>query len=383
MKNIEDLRFGGEDADCISGSTERHRREREVSESYKVHLLANAMMGGADVVPSIWGNVQAVAEGLNVMEFDLFIVPDLKPQAMCLRVPSTQDDGKEEMRVCMALSAGLIRLFEPEEVSFVIGHELGHFLLGHHGYPSVDSAQEPWQKKYLVELHHYAELSADRVGVCACGDAEVGIKALIKLASGLPTEFLGKDLSSLVSQLRTLEGYTANGSLSTSTHPLLPLRARNLVLFSQTPEFNEWTGKGPASVSRADCDRAILRSYGEISGVTDAARRSLELAKFWGSLLLFSADKKLSKAEQEWLTDNFGERMTSGGRRFIKAHASQVSEAITRKLEHVVDRGAWVDQANIDSLRSTMNEAFDIAGGSEEIRDQAVHTVMNRFIGAE
>ncbi len=316
------------------------------------------------------------------MEFDLFIVPDQEAQAMCLRLPSRQGDGKEEMRVCMTLSAGLIRLFEPEEVSFVIGHELGHFLLGHHGYPSVDSAQEPWQKKYLVELHHYAELSADRVGVCACGDAEVGIKALIKLASGLPTEFLGKDLSSFVTQLRTLESYTADGSLSASTHPLLPLRARNLVLFSQTPEFTDWTGNGPASLSKADCDRAILRSYGEISGAADAARRSLDLAKFWGSLLLFTADKKLSKAEQEWLTDNFGERMTSGGRRFIKAHASHVIEAITRKVEHVVDREAWVDQANIDALQSTMNEAFDVAGGSLEIRDQAIRTVMERFIGA-
>ena len=380
--NIEDLRFGGEDADCISESSERFRREREAGESYKVHLLANAMMAGADVVPAIWENVQRVAERLNVMEFDLFIFPDQNPQAMCLRIPSTQGGGNEEMRVCMALSAGLIRLFEPDEVSFVIGHELGHFLLGHHGYPSVESAKEPWQKRYLIELHHYAELSADRVGACACSDTEIGIRALIKLASGLPTKFLGRDVSSFITQLRTLESYTADGSLSASTHPLLPLRARNLVLFSQTSEFANWTGTGSASLSKADCDRAVLRSYGEISGAADAARRSLELAKFWGSLLLFSSDKKLSKAEQEWLKDRFGERLTSGGYRFIKAHASQVTEAIERKLKDVVDRGAWVDQANINSLRSTMNEAFDVAGGSEEVREQAIQTVLDRFIDA-
>src|SRR5687768_6615234 len=77
-------------------------------------------------------------------------------------------------------SSTLVDILDEEEFCFVVGHELGHFLLRHtaglHG--STESLE-------LFMLQRAQEISADRLGMVACGSLDVAIKALKKTISGL------------------------------------------------------------------------------------------------------------------------------------------------------------------------------------------------------
>ena len=158
-----------------------------------------------------------------------------------MRMPDMDENVAGQDLPCLTVSAGLLRLFDGAELRFVIGHELGHYLFGHHELPSEAEASTPESALEAVRRSHYAELSADRAGLCACQDPDASIKAIIKLACGLPSEFLGPDFTSYVEQLRDLEK-SASVADESNTHPLLPLRARNLVLFAQSAAYGEWAG---------------------------------------------------------------------------------------------------------------------------------------------
>ena len=84
-----------------------------------------------------------------------------------------------------------------DELTFVIGHELGHFLLGH----SLEERQDTESEEYLIRSRAQ-EISVDRIGLVSCGSLNISIQVLMKLVSGLGEDMLRFDIGSFLDQMR-------------------------------------------------------------------------------------------------------------------------------------------------------------------------------------
>jgi len=97
----------------------------------------------------------------------------------------------EEDPHLIILNADLINTLSEAELSFVIGHEMGHLTFEHDHFKRISRFIYPDLKKmpYLLRNDYelwsqLAEMSADRVGLMAAKDIEPAVMALFKCARG-------------------------------------------------------------------------------------------------------------------------------------------------------------------------------------------------------
>jgi Zn-dependent protease with chaperone function len=103
-------------------------------------------------------------------------------------------------RPFIVINSGIVDLMDPEELRFVVGHELGHVLSGHAVYRTmlhnlILLAQRiAWMPigyiglKAIIwgleEWYRKSELSGDRAGLLAGQDVDAARRALMKMAGG-------------------------------------------------------------------------------------------------------------------------------------------------------------------------------------------------------
>lgn len=153
--------------------------------------------------------IEYSAEGINVTTMSL---PNVHRYIVeCCRllsiknVPACSTDwdydicsfsvGEEKPRII--LQSGTIDLLTPDELYFMIGHELGHMKCGHKSYhmfteamymPLANSDLKIWMslvKMPLLNWYRVSDFSADRIGLLCCQDINVALSTMIKMA-GLP-----------------------------------------------------------------------------------------------------------------------------------------------------------------------------------------------------
>jgi hypothetical protein len=158
------------------------------------------------------------------------------------------------------------------ELRSVIGHEIGHVLLGHLADRVVDYLRDvhqvqqdgekldPAERKLMKDpvvrrlidmalvLQQVQELNADRVGILAAGELHAAVRAGVKLAAGPVDRFGSIDAPGYIEQghriLAAHESF-APEDLAVS-HPCEPLRAVALDLFWNCPlNPNAATGAKP------------------------------------------------------------------------------------------------------------------------------------------
>ena len=158
----------------------------------------------------------------------------------------------------IVLSAELIDLLDPEELRFVIGHELGHATSGHSLYKTV-----AWSLVALgsllssvplgtIALHtvqlafaewsRKTELSGDRAGLLVTQDRYTCLRALMKLAGGIHLEdmnieeFLAQ--AAEFSQAGDVRDSIIRIALTRDqSHPLLVIRVAELDRWAGGPEY--------------------------------------------------------------------------------------------------------------------------------------------------
>ena len=128
-------------------------------------------------------------------------------------------------------SSEIIKLLSFEELKFVTGHEIGHFLLGHGLVHRNENEINVFNKKYQ-------EISADRIGVLCVGDINYAYKTLIKLATGLGENYIRFDIGEYLSQLENVK--LPIGENPRNTHPSILVRIKAIDLFyTDLSNFNE------------------------------------------------------------------------------------------------------------------------------------------------
>ena len=255
--------------------------------------LANSLRISNQMVPQLHDAIKRVAEKLGITEtIHGFVYASSEVNAS---VSQERDSS-----VVLAISSAAVKSLSAPELEFVIGHEMGHIIYEHLVAPVHYSPADPAED--FLELQRAAEISADRAGYMQVESVSVAVSAMAKMASGLDGE-LQFDLAAYIRQVRDLKANPAVG-VAGSTHPPLPIRARALLGLETNTAVIDGKVLGDR-VRQLDTQierDLLLATYG--LGGPPAAKN----LAFWKAVQLFISDGSFTKAEQQWVSDNFGAR---------------------------------------------------------------------------
>ena len=199
----------------------------------------------------------------------------------------------------------LIKLLKGAELQFVIGHEIGHFLLAHTIEDSVEDDQSP---EYLIQ-QRAQEISSDRLGLLACQSLEAGVRAMMKTVSGLPDEFLRFDTNIFLKQLQNTNGISLEMTES-STHPSYLMRCRALLWFSMDDSLlYRRNNFSKATLRKLDnhIEKDLRRFVdGRIRHRMDIVKRNVAL---WMTAYEMTKDGRFDKSEQAKFSREFGKEL--------------------------------------------------------------------------
>ena len=233
---------------------------------------------------------------------ELYVFPSPSYNAACVK--------PEAGRLFVMFSSSILEAFTPEEIRFVMGHELGHHLYGHHDIPigyimRGKNRPNPRLALTLTSWSRYAEISADRAGAFCANDLTAVAHALFKLASGLSgtyAQFSVEEFLAQVDEMQLEDGQPGQGAPTEDwflTHPFSPLRVKALTLFHESILMQS----NGTSVNELDMGVEGLMSLMEpsyIEGKIDAAEAMRRLL-FAGAISVADASHGISDEERQFV----------------------------------------------------------------------------------
>ena len=238
-----------------------------------------------NLTPKIESAFKKVCERLSLDRnvIQAFVNNSHEVQAACYYVDAN--------RCLIRISSSLINLLENAELEFVIGHELGHFLLQH--APSATSRETA---EYFV-FQRAKEISADRIGILGCGMLKPAVTALVKTASGLNSSHIQVSLDHYLAQLNQIIKPSSGENLF-STHPSMLIRTFAINEFAKDIEKIEFKFFDSHSVYESDkLIKSFLDEYVDKNIVENIKQgtRNLEMCLFAKSIFFsISSDNTLA-----------------------------------------------------------------------------------------
>jgi Zn-dependent protease with chaperone function/uncharacterized RDD family membrane protein YckC len=142
----------------------------------------------------------------------------------------------------VVISAQYVEHFQPDELRFLIGRELGHIASGHTRYTSLLSSNGRENGVLAVAFGAWLrkiDYTADRIGLLCCGSLDAAMRAIAVSAFGSVGRRV--DLGAFAGQLKELH---AEPSLRmaewTSSTPYATNRIAALHRFARDPLFQTW-----------------------------------------------------------------------------------------------------------------------------------------------
>jgi hypothetical protein len=316
----DNIRYSG---DTLRASNEGHSRSTQ-------HILEtinkNDLRVSPAVTPGLFLRLENVCQRLGLSEsaVSAFIYASPNIQAECYA---------GDMKNCiLRFSSGLVDLLVDEEFEFVVGHEAGHFLLGH----GLSRGEADDQSLEFSMQQRAQEISVDRIGLIACGSLDVAIRAMMKTVSGLSEKHLRYDVGGF---LRQLDASSKGGRETTSTHPSFLIRCRALLWFSLIEAFN----RGDNNFEKADIsriDKFIERDMAKF--VDGEARRAISYAEHnllvWVLAEQVVQDRVLDKHEQIAIANLIGDDTLARLKNFLSdIPAADIQDEVFMKLKAARD----------------------------------------------
>lgn len=250
-----------------------------------------------------------------------YVFPDSSIQANCL--PS-KDSG-----CIIRLSSGLVQLLDKREICFVIGHELAHHFFGH---GSVIGGSDHLTLEDKIALKH-REISADRLGLIACGYLKESITALIKTVSGLDGSHLRLDINAYIETLSKVDVHDdLSQNLSVQTHPPILIRCRSLLWFFGVLGSNCQI----SDLSLTELDLVNERVLKDLERFVDvaafSAKEDLALKyDMWNLVCSILEKNRFSRAAQDQVLARFGPERLEQIKRFLGSSSRQELHAIAKR----------------------------------------------------
>jgi hypothetical protein len=140
-------------------------------------------------------------------------------------------------RAVVTLNSLMVEISDLEEIAYVVGHELGHYLL------PESNVRTDTQSVEGCMLSRNNEFTMDRIGLLACRSVEKACSAEMKTLSGLSGRFLRVDVAALIDQWREASrSLAASGEWIYATHPPPGMRAKALVRFHASDAYRQFVG---------------------------------------------------------------------------------------------------------------------------------------------
>lgn len=277
----------------------------------KRRQLAASLRITESVSPYLYKVLQAVKQLLRLEHtVELYVTPSPVLNAFCMPLP---DDGG----LLVVVTSAAVDNFTRGELLFLIGHELGHGILGHHRlpgnsllHPVDDSNRLSWDDVMkLLCWMRAAEISADRFGLVCCQDPSIATRSFLKLASGLIGKYLGTG-EDFDDQMEDWVKHRIAGEGMDETHPLLPIRVRCAHAFAESDYFAHLFGgeEGTTGLSMEGADQECHVQLAKMDAdpthietldYPEEVMGFLALAGF----LLVASDEEIGTVEYHWLTE--------------------------------------------------------------------------------
>lgn len=177
----------------------------------------------------------------------------------------------------LVLQSGSVDLMPDPELSFVIGHEMGHIKSGHVLYHMMVQyfaqiiSSTVLAGKFIVPIqlglnywYRMSEFTADRAGLLVCQDLDAALGAIMKMA-GLPKRYFNTSdphvFAKQAKEFMTKYGDTTdkiirNISILDDTHPWTVMRAYELIKWVENGEYDKILS-GNAGKTCPMCKKAV------------------------------------------------------------------------------------------------------------------------------
>lgn len=238
-------------------------------------------------------------------------------------------------RPFIVINSGTVGLMSPEELQFILGHELGHVLSGHVLYKTMlrlllrmttlalaiplGGAALYAITTALLEWDRKSELSADRAGLLVVQDPDLAMRVNMKLAGGGRTEEM--EIEAFMEQAEeyqssgtVMDGVVKLLNLIGRTHPFPVLRLAELRAWVDSGDYQEVVEgdyarrdeddqtsvykevKASSKAYKEDFDRSRDPLLGFVRGMGEGVGRGVRSARenFWG---LFGAENESGEDE--------------------------------------------------------------------------------------
>ncbi len=328
----------------IQSLIERQQRD-EVADARR-HLLAVAVRLTASMVPTAVAVVDRCRAALEIQQpVELYVVPHSQFNAFSY--------GSERGRVLVAVTSQLLEGFDDDELAFVIGHELGHFLFEHHSIPvgaliDKDVELRAEQAIRLFSWQRFAEISADRAGLVCAGEIAPTGRAFFKIASGLHGARITFDIEAYLEQIGDIEAEAAQSQSAKdrarpdwfASHPFSPLRIRA----AQLCAASELCVAGGCTVDQLEADVQELMAIMDPSYLHDRseAGEAMRRLLFAGGVLVAAATGGIDEAEKAALERFLGEGMLPP-----RLNPEALEEDLAHRIEFVKDKVPVLRRAQV------------------------------------
>jgi Zn-dependent protease with chaperone function len=189
-------------------------------------------------MPGLANLVRQGVKRLQPGDVEVFVAPSRQLNAYTFGLSSPK---------VVVLYSALLKVMDEDEISFILGHELGHVALGHTwlnslvggmaGIPASFSAAILLSGAFLW-WNRTCEFSADRAGLLACGRLDKAASALIKLA--VPGADTRAELQVAYRQLDAEDDNPWNNlGEALASHPMLIKRIEALRRYAGTQEYKK------------------------------------------------------------------------------------------------------------------------------------------------
>tara|TARA_B100000401_G_scaffold438206_1_gene385869 strand:- start:284 stop:1468 length:1185 start_codon:yes stop_codon:yes gene_type:complete len=304
----------------------------DTSETVRKDLLSNSLRVTEEMFPEIYQMINEVLYKLEIdSNVETFISSDPNPQALCIAQLNSVD-------FIIIITSSLLEILSPSELSFVIGHEIGHYVFKHYKYPRPSNNESQIERFNKLQLSRAAEISADRIGLLATiseegkSRIEVAVSSMIKIVSGVSDKYFKLNISSYLKQGRDLIQISGNSEAIHSTHPVFPDRVPALMQFEISEPYYQFTKSDKiSSINKEKLDSSIDKKMKSHSG--NALEEHIkDLAKgftIWATILLINIDGTFSSKEVAAMRHMFDDETANEVEKFYEnADANELENYI-------------------------------------------------------
>ncbi len=143
------------------------------------HLRANGVRVGPHQYPELDAMAENFSARMGIRRPEVFVVQQTLWNAFAARMVGTDIVVLYSGAIDSLLMGG-----KPEDLGFLLGHELGHHAAGHLK-PAHRLLRLAFFVPFLPAWHRRTmELSCDRLALAACGDASIAVRGLLSMTVG-------------------------------------------------------------------------------------------------------------------------------------------------------------------------------------------------------